>query len=298
MSTKRFLPLFAIIIAGLMAAAGCSSGDGSIPLLPNDTAKEADSGANHMFWGLYQFICKPDAGVIDIIPLRGIDMHLNAIVFLEPPPMVNLTIESLEFIDTTIEVDIGLKHPFLGLTEFSGFDVCGVVISDGSYSGFGDGLTIAGPGDFYLVNTDGHSRWWNPSEFPNDGSMFGYKDGLLGAPDSLAGYNAQLNGYKYFADGLEPDDDVTSIDPALRGLFSAGAKNVRHYTIDMGTAGLIFNYAIDANWQFPSGDFPWKPRTISRPRRTAWNRTMSKSSKHRTRFSTTGQYTAASFRSI
>ncbi len=238
---------------------GCSSGDGFTPVSPEQPGLTRASDVSHSCWGFYQFVCDPEAGTIDIIPLREAYMHLNALPFLEPPPLLNLTLESLEFNGDLIEADIGLRHPFLGLDEFSGFDVCGIVISNGSYTGYSDtDIRIAGPGDFYLVNADGHARWWNPEEFPvNQGTMFSYNDGLLGAPDSYADYNATLNGYKYFADGLEPDDPVTALDAANRGLFSAGQKNIRHYTLDMGTAGLIFNYAIDANWVFPSGDAPW-----------------------------------------
>jgi TolB protein len=32
---------------------------------------------------------------------------------------------------------------------------------------------------------------------------------------------------------------------------------VRHYTIEIGDDGLVFNYAIDASWQHPIGDPPW-----------------------------------------
>ena len=61
---------------------------------------------------------------------------------------------------------------------------------------------MAGDGDMRLLNPDGYSRWWNPAEFPNNGTIFGYNDGLLGAPDSYADYNNTLNGYKYFCDDL------------------------------------------------------------------------------------------------
>jgi len=238
---------------------GCSSGDTFGPVSPEQPGLTGASGGSHSCWGFYQFVCDSQTETIDIIPLREAYMHLNALPFLEPPALVNLSLESLEFNEDLIEADIGLRHPFLGLDEFSGFDVSGIVISNGSYSGYSDtDINIAGPGDFYLANADGHARWWNPEEFPvNDGTMFAYNDGLLGAPDSLFDFNSTINGYKYFADGLDPDDPVTDMNTANRGLFSAGQKNIRHYTLDMGTAGLIFNYAIDACWVFPDGPSPW-----------------------------------------
>ena len=109
-----------------------------------------------------------------------------------------------------------------------------------------------------LLNPDGYSRWWNPAEFPSNGTIFGYTDGLLGAPDSVGDFSATLNGYKYFCDDLDdPDDPLTDVTLENRGLFSAGQKNVRHYTIEMGDEGLVFNYAVDASWVFPQGDPPW-----------------------------------------
>jgi YVTN family beta-propeller protein len=151
-----------------------------------------------------------------------------------------------------------------------------VLISNGSIGGFTDtDLLIPGPDDLHLVNADGLTRWWNPSEFPMNGTIFGYTDGLLGTPYSMANYSATLNGYKYFCDDLaDPHDPMSDVDPTRRGIFSAGQKNVRHYTIDMGTTGLIFNYAIDASWTFPLGPPPWEvpddfPPEANRPE--AWN---------------------------
>ncbi len=244
----------ALILAALMAY-GCSGGGTYDPVAPVE--KTSDALNTHACWGYYQFTADPAAGTLDVVPLRTSEFHLNALPFLEPPALVNLTLETLQFNGDIIETDIGLRHPFLGLTEFTGFDVCGIFIADGSVSGFGDSaLTMAGPGDTRLLNPDGFARWWNPNEFPMDGTIFGYKDGMLGTPDSAANYNATLNAYKFYCDELNPDDPLTDVDSEGRAMFSAGQKNVRHYSIDMG-AGLVFNYAVDANWQFPGGDPPY-----------------------------------------
>ncbi len=258
--TRKFVTV--MLAAAIIILAGCSSESGINPSSPIQQARDHQSVESHALWGLYQLTCDPAADTVDVLPIRAADMHLNVLPFLEPPPLVYLTLESAPaFNGDILDVDIGLRHPFLGLDEFTGFDVCGIVISTGSYSGFTDsGITIAGPGDLYLVNADGHSRWWNPDEFPFNPSAtaFGYVDGLLGSPNAVSGYNATLNGYKYFADGLDKDEmDITGIDKSDRGKFSAGQKNIRHYQIDMGDEGLIFNYAIDACWQAPGGDPPW-----------------------------------------
>jgi hypothetical protein len=89
--------------------------------------------------------------------------------------------------------------------------------------------------------------------------MFGYTDGLLGTPDSIGNYNATLNAYRYFCDDLtSPDSQLPEVTQEKRGIFSAGQKNIRHYSIELGDDGLVFNYAVDANWVFPEGDYPWE----------------------------------------
>ena len=253
---RNRLIVFIVFSAALLLVFGCSSSMDTSPVLPVE--KSVDALNSHGCWGVWQFIADPEAQTLEMVSLRGSEMHLNAIVFLEPPALVNLTLESLEFNGNIIEAGIGLRHPFLGLTEFSGFDVCGILISNGSVTGFGDSdIVMAGAGDTRLLNPDSYSRWWNPTEFPMDGTMFGYKDGLLGAPDSLANFTSTVNACKYFCDELDENDSLGDIDPEGRGLFSAGQQNVRHYTIELGTEGLVFNYAIDANWVFPGGDPPW-----------------------------------------
>ena len=251
-----------ILIAVLIAVTlGCSGTGNDIPTMTSDNKLSA-SGSNagsHQTWGLWQFIADPRNETLEVVQLRIGNMHLNALPFLEPPPLTNLTLESVQFNGNIIEVDIGLRHPFLGLNKFTGFDVCGILIANGSVSGFDDpDILMTGDGDTRLLNPDGYSRWWNPSEFPlNTGTIFGYNDGLLGAPDSIADFNSTLNAYKYYCDDLETTDPLDAITLEGRGMFSAGQKNIRHYSIEIGTDGLVFNYAVDACWQFPSGSPPW-----------------------------------------
>jgi len=248
---------FVLLFWGLLMVAffGCSNSISPVEqAIGQPSANSADS---HQFWGLWQFSADPAKGTLDVVQLRTGDFHLNTLVFLEPPPLVNLSLDSLQFNGNIVEADIGLRHPFLGLNEFTGFDVCGVLITNGSVTGFDDpGLRMAGNGDTRLLNPDGLSRWWNPAEFPHGMTMFSYKDGLLGTSDSTADYNSTLNAYKYFCDGVGPNDPLSNVNLANRGMFSAGQKNVRHYTIELG-AGLVFNYAVDACWVFPSGSPPW-----------------------------------------
>jgi hypothetical protein len=265
-----------LLLAFLSLAALISCSSHSSPVAPSGRDNTATNAADsHQLWGMWRFAADPERGTLDIVPLRISAMHLNALPFLEPPPFIYLSLESLEFNGNIIEANIGIRHPFLGLIEFTGFDVCGILITNGSITGFDDAeLIMAGEGDTRLLNPDGWSRWWNPAEFPHDGTMFGYKDGLLGTPDSVADYNSTLNAYKFFCDDIElPNDPVSEIDMSSRCVFSAGQKNIRHYTIELG-AGLVFNYAVDASWEFPTGSPPWMVPDSFGPnanRVEAWN---------------------------
>ena len=265
-----------LLILTLAISIGCS---GNEPGLINPDEKAPATGNTHYLWGLWQFTADPAEGKLDVVQLRSGDFHLNALVFLEPPALVNLTLESLKFNGDIIDVDIGLRHPFLGLAEFTGFDVCGVLITNGSVMGYENpDIVMAGKGDTRLLNPDGWTRWWNPAEFPIGNTMSNYKDGLLGTPYSTAGFNCTLNAYKFYCDALtDPDAPVSDVGVASRCVFSAGQKNVRHYTIELGSDGLVFNYAVDANWQFPNGSPPWAVPDDFGPganRAEAWNVTI------------------------
>ncbi len=259
MQKINFLCVTAIAAVAVSIITGCSSTNPASPATPGESARDASS-TSHQLWGYYQFTIDPDAAIVDITPLRHADLHMNVLPFLEPPALLNLTLETLQFNGNIIEADIGLRHPFLGLNQFTGFDVRGIFITSGSVTGFSNpDLRLAGESDTRLLNPDGYTRWWNPSEFPvNTGTIAGYNDGLLGTPDSVGNFNCTLNGYKYFCDDLDDTSDpLDEITLANRGLFSAGQKNVRHYTIRM-QGGLVFNYAIDASWVFPTGSPPYE----------------------------------------
>ena len=140
-------------------------------------------------------------------------------------------------------------------------------------------MKTAAANQTHLLNPDGFTRWWNPDEFPSDGSMFNYKDGLLGTPDSIGNYDAQVNGYKFYCSAFgpgNPDASISTLGPSSRHEFNAGDKVIRTYDIQFGETGWIFNYAVDANWVFPQGSPPWTlddfPENANRPE--AWNITI------------------------
>jgi len=248
------------LITLLTIAIGCSNGKGS-PVLPEESPKDvrqsSDGRAGNRYpWGAWQIICDMNKQTIEVTPLRVPGVHINVIGFLENEYVQLINIASPpKFYPTLkeVHVDISIKHPFAGLDEFTGFDVHGILISHGTVTGF-QNPAIALPGEhcFRLRNADGYTRWWNPLEF----SGKGYQDGRLGGKDKWNHFNATVNGYKLFADDLAPASNVLDMDPVHRATFGAGKTNVRNYQIKYEVFGpdnplLIFNYAVDASWEFP-----------------------------------------------
>jgi len=270
-----------ILLEILLLFMGCH-GDKLNPLVPgtNPDSITTDSLADPVarsvastpaLWGYYSVSYDPASRTMQAIPLRSPAFALNVVQFLQPPAgsQLNLGIQILD--DSSIgdngriDVRIILHHPFPGQMVYTGFDVCGVFITEGSQSAPGNpSLTFADPTlDPNLLNPDGYTRWMNPEEFPT-GDIFGYEPGFWGTSESSenSGFvaGATLNPYKYFAIGLGPNDDLESWleDPshiADRGMFPAGATCSRDYELVFPIIGSFpnfkFNYAVLANWEPP-----------------------------------------------
>jgi len=220
---------------------------------------------SHALWGLYQFSIDPDANDLEIVPLRAATLHLNALKFLEPNGQYGLVQLDGGLAwnpdKTVLDLDLKVIHPFSGLDKFSGFDVRGIVIPKATLSGFSDpDLITSSMTDMRLLNPDGYTRWWNPTEFPGN-TIFSYVDGALGQDDAVWDFESTLNGYKYFSNALGLNDEVYLQDQLDRGVFRAGTEVTRHYTLAIPTfpSSLIFNYAIDASWEKPANDPPMIP---------------------------------------
>lgn len=257
---RSFIPL---VIFTALIIYGCSSGN-ELPISPTTPSIQNPQSnalsANRHLWGFWQIAADPDAGTFEVTPLRAISMHLNAVPLLEPPAGLRIKISNVKFTDSICDVDVTLVHPYPGYTQYIGFDVAGIFISKGTLGGFSDpSLVLAGEGETRLLNADGYTRWWNPTEFGITGQpIFRYKDGMLGTKHSTANFNCTLNGYKLFGDDLGKDADVLSLNPSNRLAFSPGFSNTRHYKIDFAQ-GVVFNYAVDANWEPPQGNPPFTP---------------------------------------
>ncbi len=263
------------LIAGLILslALGCSRATG--PTTPDESpgdltaladASPADSSTGTRYlWGYWSLVIDPEAQTIEAVPLRSNSLHVNVVKFLEEG-LLFISFANLTYGTDTVDLDVQLQHPFPGLNQYTGFDVRGIFITPGSVTGYSDyGIILAGEDETHLMNPDGWARWWNPSEFPVGMDIFSYRDGKLGHPYDGSNLNATLNAYKYFCNDLGPNDGLEELDPPHRGLFTPGYVNQRHYSIYFDPLQpLVYNYAVDANWDVPDpyppsavpGDFP------------------------------------------
>ncbi len=263
--------LAAIIIISSASIIGCSGGSpqGIIDTSesPLEAALDIPSFGNpgHQCWGFFEFGIDLANEKVELVPLREGSDHLNVLGFLEPPPLTWLDLDwdslVIDLENNYLEVIVNMTHPFPGMPEFTGFDVRGILITDGDSALNDDSEVFAAYGEPRLMNPDGLTRWWNPVEFLG-GWLFGYKSGLLGTPGGAGVFSSTLNGYKYFCDGLTATAEMGEFNLASRGNFPSGVTLSRMYKIDFGknpSDFLRFNYAVDASWEFPSISPPAVP---------------------------------------
>jgi hypothetical protein len=248
---KMWLAVFGSLA---LSALACSA---TGPLLPSSPDLQPQAtvsdpvGSSHSIWGFWEVAIDPGSGSISVTETRTAAFNANIVRFLQPPysPTNLLTVKANPGTDMTtgyLDLDISIKHPFPGLKKFRGFDVKGIVMSD-----------AIPPMMVELQNLDGWTRWWNPSEFTTYGTILGYTQGNKATPGYLA--TAIVNPYKYYADSLDKDAAISTVDISQRGSFSTNPGiNTRRFILQFPLApGPIykFNYAVDACWAKPSDDF-------------------------------------------
>jgi len=222
---------------------GCS---GPIDLLSptlepsNTTLQQSGSESNRELWGLYLMTLNEDHTRIEVEPLRGAVMHLNCLSTVEAISPAAVTVEDMYIHpDGTITAAVKLTHPLVGFNEFTGFDVRGIMMLPKVYEF--PTLAVSTPGVFAgesaLLNADGYTRRWNPTEFSGGTKPFNYFDGKLIPAGMGALCTSTVNPFRTFA---------TSTD---RNYFAAGESVTRHYHVSFPPGAITFAYAIDASWE-------------------------------------------------
>jgi len=256
---------FTLILILALFAIGCGGNPATPDVSENSplsSGRSVSSGPVHHCFGYY--IIEADAASMsaEVVPVRSSDWHLNLVGLLNSTMGVSATLipSQSDPSNGLFVMDISLTHPFGDKTQFTGFDVKGILIGPGTLNAAGH--VFADLGETRLLNADGYTVWWNPTHFTQPG-ILGYTQGRLsGTPPSML--TATVNPYMGYADCLDATSDFRDVmTPALdadigRAVFTAGTTNTRRFEIQFPTSPLQvrFGYAVDTAWDIPDPNPP------------------------------------------
>jgi len=250
-----------IIFFGLaLFLISCSGGspvdtkiDGSDVSLSSASAQSAEGP--HRLWGQYLLYFDRDHTTVEVAPIRQAGLHLNALKFLES--YCTDCLEITKFVnngDGTYDLTLSITHPFPDNPEYTGFDVKGIIMFNGSHelsfwsmSGIYPDVNKDGTGKFHVswrelgdpevLNPDGYSVLWSPwwisgSTMP----IFNYWKGKYSFGTPSANINAFINFYT--------DEE--------RHMFRVDGTVERTYKLFLPPGPLVAGYAVDACWEPPT----------------------------------------------
>lgn len=241
----------ALVVAAALLGCGCSdTGNPVEPSSPQQTPPTANQSVtptqpNRYLWGLWDVSIDPESLTAEITPQRIAEMHLNTVRLLEVMPCTNcLRIENVALHSPSeLSADFVLRHPFPGLLKFTGFDVRGIFISGSDYLFPATGRTIAvGDNLPRLLNADGYTALFNPTEFPEDSPTFPALKYTTGHHATGGDLTATLNPFVAYC----------SDEP--RRMFAAGSGETRTVLLHWPGWPIEFGYAVDACWQLVDGE--------------------------------------------
>jgi hypothetical protein len=202
----------------------------------------------YRLWGEYYFYINDGHDSIDVVPKRQGRLHLNALKFLESYCSDCLKITGLKNNgDGTIDLTVQITHPFPGMPQYTGFDVKGIVMFNGSYVFeqtdwkfplYPEKFRVSwrNLGDPELLNADGYTYRWSPwYDSGSDKPIFNYWAGKYssGTP------TANINGFLYFYSNEE------------RHMFQCDESVSRTYHISLPPGPVVAGYAVEACWEPP-----------------------------------------------
>jgi len=287
---NRFHVVTVVLFVFTTMLFGCST-MGNQPLLPDSQSEVTDFSTRNPsqthLWGIYDIYFDLESQQVEVIPNHHAMFTANVTTFINGNP-ANLAfdIHGTPVMDAgvyvDVDIDVSITHPFPGIHQYDGYDVRGVFMGAGNASMmYGDNPNYAScetdqhmkdynsdqtNEDYYdpyegpTGDPDGYTRWFNANEFPA-GGVLGYVPGKLATPGYTSELTAELNPYKYYADGLGPDTDLWTwlqANADTHGIFTAGATNVRNYYLrfPMGDPGVKYGYAVIATWGEPPDEDP------------------------------------------
>ncbi len=211
---------------------------------PKLSGSSGESGSSRVLWGYYFMHLNDDHTVLEVEPARGVQFHFNALGMIEKIDPELLAIDDYTIHDDdTITAIISITHPVPeDQPRFTGFDVRGIVMFPQSYEfpEIGVGTTGIEAGQSALLNADGYTRRWNPTEYSDWPMPFSYYDGLMIQPGYGSLCTSLVNPFKTFYTSPE------------RRIFEVSKSDLRHYHLSFKPGPMVFAYAIDASWGIPA----------------------------------------------
>ena len=259
----RYILILAVLAATVL---GCAR-DVGIPTLPDThdpsgaLQSQSPYDGPYRLWGEWLFYIDESHEKIDVVPARNGRVHLNALKFLESYCEDCLKITGIENNgDGTVNVTVQITHPFTGLPQFTGFDVKGIIMFEGSHDlghssthwplypeNFSCSSRLLG--DPELLNPDGYTYRWSPwYESGSSMPIFNYWPGKYSNGTPTANINGYMNYYSN----------------ETRHMFECNAEVSRTYHISLPPGPLVVGYAVEACWEpplvtpviNPADDFP------------------------------------------
>jgi len=222
-----------------------------------DIAQDADSPPEitlntdipdgpYRLWGEWTFYFSADHNSVEAVPRRQARFHLNSLKFLESYCTDCLEITQIHNNgDSTIDMTVRIDHPFEGHPEYTGFDVKGIIMFDGSHVIPENGsafpmypedfrVSFRLMGDPELLNADGYTYRWCPTyDSGSTKPIFNYMEGKYTSGSPTANINGYLNFYNV--------ED--------RHIFEHNATVYRTYHIWLPPGPVTAGYAVEACWE-------------------------------------------------
>ncbi len=256
-----------IVVVGLtiLFAVGCSGA--SDPISPDNANSERFESTmlpdcyqttgidqNRSLIGIWRVRISDDPVSVEVLPMRSVEIHLNAVRLLEVTACQDCLAISNIFVSPPNDVtaDLTIRHPYPGLNEFTAFDPRGIFISGYDYTFPESGRNASiGTTTPKMVNADGYTTLYNPTEFPD----------TLPGPPAL----------KYIPGKFAKGGDLSAtLNPYIayskdkpRRMLEAGTQETRTVQLYVPSFPIEFGYAVDGCWADPGGpvtdpenDFP------------------------------------------
>ncbi len=245
-----------ILAVVLLAFVGCSSGQS--PVTPSSGSEQVSQNSgnqsNRTIWGYWTIRIDPDSETVEILPDREAGSHFNVVRLLEVSPCTDcLSTGNLSWLPGNIlQCDFQLRHPFPGMVKLTGFDVRGVLVTDGDTLFPTSNRLVSLDGSSpYLINPDGFTNLFNPVEFPPGSAQWPILEYIPGKFSSGDDFTGTLNPFMAFCKD----------NP--RRMFEAGATESVTINLKYPSTPFEFGYVVDASWMKVDGvvidpvtDFP------------------------------------------